>query len=416
LLSRILGRKKEPASALEHALEHALRGRVLRPSDRTANRRVRLIFEAKDAATWSVDIRDGKVSLWKGRAADPHVVITSDAQTITDILENRIAGVEAFLQGRLFMRGNIALALELDDLLHPHTRDPRSPRFHRVGVAGVRAAYLEAGTPGKPVVILLHGLGATSASFLPTQWDLARDHHVFAIDFPGFGESDKPIRPLHAPYFAKWVAAWMDTVGIQRAHVIGNSMGGRAAIEMGLRFPERVDRLVLLAPSLAWRKYRFAPGLVRFVRPEMAAVPMRMIHRVVVQSLRTMFAKPERISLAATYAAADEFTRVFATPRGRIAFFHAAREIYLDDPHGDRGFWDRLPKLSRPAMFVFGEKDRLVPPSFMKHVQRALPDAEYVMLDDCGHVPQFEMPERTNDLARSFFARSLADSNQRSAR
>lgn len=416
LLSRILGRKKEPASALEQALEHALRGRVLRPSDRTATRRVRLIFEAKDAATWSIDIRDGKVSLWKGRAADPNVVITSDAQTIIDILENRVAGVEAFLQGRLFMRGNIALALELDDLLHPHARDPRSPRFHRIGVAGVRGAYLEAGRPGTPPVILLHGLGATSASFLPMQWDLARDHHVFAIDFPGFGESDKPIRPLHAPYFAKWVAAWMDAVGIPRAHVIGNSMGGRAAIEMGLRFPDRVDRLVLLAPSLAWRRYRFAPRLVRFVRPEMAALPMRMLHGVVVQSLRTMFARPERISLAATYAAADEFTRVFATPRGRIAFFHAAREIYLDDPHGDRGFWDRLPKLSRPSMFVFGEKDRLVPPSFMKHVQRALPDAEYVMLDDCGHVPQFEMPERTNDLARAFFAESASAANQRGAR
>ncbi len=406
MLSRILGRKKEPASALEQALEHALRGRVLRPSDRTANRRCRIIFEANDAATWSVDIKDGKVSLWKGRAAEPDVTISSDAKTITDILENRVAGVEAFLQGRLFMRGNIALALELDDLLHPHTRDPRSPRFHRVGVAGVRAAYLESGTPGKPPVVLLHGHGATSASFLPMQWDLARDHHVFALDFPGFGESDKPIRPLHAMYFAKWVGYWMDAVGISRAHVIGNSMGGRAALELGLRSPDRVDRLVLLTPSLAWRRYRFAPGLVRFLRPELAALPIPMLHGIVVQSLRTMFARPERVPPGATFAGADEFLRVFATRRGRIAFFHAAREVYLEEPHGARGFWDRLPKLSRPALFIFGDKDRLVPPSFMKHVQRALPQAEYELFDDCGHVPQFELPDRTNARVRAFLADS----------
>ncbi|MBS2014069.1 MAG: alpha/beta fold hydrolase [Deltaproteobacteria bacterium] len=412
MLSRILGRKKPPASELEQALEHAVRGRVLRPSDRTAARRVRIVFEAHDAATWSIDIRDGKVSLWKGRAADADVVITSDAKTITDVLENRVPGVQAFLEGRLFMRGNVALALELDDLLHPHARDPRSPRFHRVGVAGVRAAYLEAGTPGAPPVVLLHGLGATSASFLPLQWELARDHHVFAIDFPGFGESDKPIRPLHAPYFAKWVRAWLDTVGIARAHVIGNSMGGRAALELGLRSPERVDRLVLLAPSLAWRRYRFAQGLVRIVRPELGALPMRVLHGVVVRSLHTMFSKPERIPRAATYAAADEFTRIFATPRGRIAFFHAAREVYLDDAHGSRGFWDRLPTLSRPALFIFGDRDRLVPPGFMKHVQRALPDAEYEMFDDCGHVPQFELPERTSARIRAFFAKA----DQRGAR
>ena len=96
--------------------------------------------------------------------------------------------------------------------------------------------------------------------------------------------------------------------------------------------------------------------------------------------------------------------RNFATPRGRIAFFHAAREIYLEDPHGTRGFWDRLPALSRPALFVFGEKDRLVPRAFVRHVRRALPSAECDVFDDCGHVPQFELPAQTNARVRAFLA------------
>jgi pimeloyl-ACP methyl ester carboxylesterase len=98
----------------------------------------------------------------------------------------------------------------------------------------------------------------------------------------------------------------------------------------------------------------------------------------------------------------DEFLRVFATVRGRIAFFSAARQLYLDQPHGAGGFWERLPDLSRPALFLWGDADRLVPARFASHVAAAVPHARSVILQDCGHVPQFEHPERTHRLARDF--------------
>ncbi|HTQ45137.1 MAG TPA: alpha/beta fold hydrolase, partial [Polyangiaceae bacterium] len=321
-----------------------------------------------------------------------------------DVLEGRTAGVQAFLEHRLTMRGNIALALELDDLLPPPRRDPRAPRCHRVKADGVNSFYLEAGERGAPPVVLLHGLGATCASFLPTLWDLSRDHHVIAVDLPGFGESDKPVRPLHAPYFARWLVAFLDALAIDRAHLVGNSMGGRIALEMGLRYPARVRKLGLLAPSLAWRRYRMAAGLVRLLRPELAVMPLPMLHMLAVRALRTMFAVPERVSDAAMNAAADEFVRFFANPRGRIALFHAMREIYLDRPEGGDGFWSRLPSLSVPALFIFGDRDRLVPRAFVKHVRRAAPTATIEVFESCGHVPQFELPERTHARLRSFFA------------
>ena len=96
--------------------------------------------------------------------------------------------------------------------------------------------------------------------------------------------------------------------------------------------------------------------------------------------------------------------RVFNTARGRIAFFSAARQIYLEEPWGDTGFWDRLPALSVPSLFVWGRRDRLVPAAFAGHVERMLPAARSVVLEDCGHVPQFELPERTHELAREFLA------------
>jgi pimeloyl-ACP methyl ester carboxylesterase len=98
--------------------------------------------------------------------------------------------------------------------------------------------------------------------------------------------------------------------------------------------------------------------------------------------------------------------RAFGTARGRIAFFHAAREIYLEESIGQRGFWERLPALSRPALFLFGDSDWLVPPRFAAHVARAVPSARVEVLSSCGHVPQFEHPIETHARIRRFLRES----------
>jgi pimeloyl-ACP methyl ester carboxylesterase len=387
-------------------LEAALRSRVERPSARAALRTASLCFDtgARDGV-WTIRFRGGQVTLHRGRVGKPDSTLIADRDTLVGVLEGTLQGVEEFLGGRLFVRGNLALPLELDDLLHPRSRDVRAPRCHRIRAGGIETFYLEAGPTDGPPVVLLHGLGATSASFLPTIWDLARDHHVYAVDLPGFGESDKPVRPLHAAYFSRWVESFMDAVGLEKADLVGNSMGGRIAIEVGLRSPDRVGRMVLYMPSLAWRRFRIFVRLVRVLRPELGVLPIPMLHAIVLQSIKTMFAHPERVPGPAMKGAADEFVRYFATPRGRVAFFSASREIYLEDPFGRRGFWERLPSLKPPTLFLFGEKDRLVPHGFQRHVQRALPGASFTLMDDCGHVPQFELPDRTNALTREFFGR-----------
>jgi pimeloyl-ACP methyl ester carboxylesterase len=366
-------------------------------------REARLVFDAGRDGVWTIRFRAGKVDLVRGRAGRASGTISADRETLIAVLEGRRAGVEAFLAGKLIVRGNLALPLELDDLLHPAERDPRAPTCHRVDVGGVETFYLEAGPRDAPPIVLFHGLGATSASFLPTLWDLARDHHVFAVDLPGFGESGKPVRPLHPAYFATWGVGFLDAVGLPCAHLVGNSMGGRVALEIALQYPARVKKVALLTPSLAWRRYRAFVRLVRWLRPEIAVLPLPALHAMVMGVLRALFAHPERIPAPAMEGAADEFLRVFATPRGRIAFFHAAREIYLEDPHGRRGFWDRLPSLSRPALFLFGDRDVLVPASFARHVRKAVPHAQVEILRECGHVPQFEVPEETNERVRAFF-------------
>jgi pimeloyl-ACP methyl ester carboxylesterase len=104
-----------------------------------------------------------------------------------------------------------------------------------------------------------------------------------------------------------------------------------------------------------------------------------------------------------TAAGVDEFLRAYLTPAGRAAFYAAARHIYLEEPHGDDGFWTRLRTLQPEALFVWGRRDRLVPLAFARHVTDALPDSQRVELD-CGHVPQVELPRQTHAAVSRFLA------------
>ena len=104
-----------------------------------------------------------------------------------------------------------------------------------------------------------------------------------------------------------------------------------------------------------------------------------------------------------TAAGVDEFLRAYLTPAGRAAFYAAARHIYLEEPHGDQGFWTRLRGLEPEALFVWGRLDQLVPISFARHVREALPSARHIELD-CGHVPQIERPQQTHAALADFFA------------
>jgi pimeloyl-ACP methyl ester carboxylesterase len=368
-----------------------------------------ITIDTGPAGCWTLRIgRDGRVRRAQGLARRAQVRIRSDPATLVAMLSGRESGVGAFMDGRLTVRGGLGLALLLEGALAPARRPARFPRPASVTAGGVRAPYLDAGPPDAPVLVALHGLGATNASLLPTVWELARDHRVIAPDLPGFGIADKPLVTYSAGWFGRWLERFCDALGLDRFFLLGNSLGGRVAIEGGLLLPDRVRALVLLTPSPAFRRLRQFVPLVRVLRPELAALPFPVGHAAAVAGLRRMFAVPDRIRPSWYDAAADEFLRVMREPRGRIAFFSAMRQIYLEEAFGARGFWDRLPGLAPPALFVWGDRDRLVPHRFARHVVQALPDCRSVVLRDCGHVPQFELPGVTHRLIREFLAEATA--------
>jgi len=365
-----------------------------------------VVFDAGGDLAWTVRLRRGRTSIERGRAWRPTSTILADPATLGGVLSGTISGVDAYLRGKLRARGSLALALELDALFVHPPRGRAIPKSHRTVVDGVEAFWIECGPihgeDRRPPAILLHGLGATCASMLPTLHDLARDRRTIALDLPGFGASQKPLRRYHPAFFARWLLAFMNHVGIAHADLIGNSMGGRVALEVALRSAERARRLVLFAPSLAWRRFRQFVPLAKLLAPHLGAVPLALPRLQVVLTMRSLFAHADRVPRPWFDAAADEFQRVFAEPRARIAFFSAAKQIYVEDAAGERGFWDRLPQLRTPALFLFGDRDLLVPKGYAAHVQNAVPHAEIQVIHDCGHVPQFELPEETHRRVRAF--------------
>jgi pimeloyl-ACP methyl ester carboxylesterase len=119
----------------------------------------------------------------------------------------------------------------------------------------------------------------------------------------------------------------------------------------------------------------------------------------------SLFRDREAIDPAVGDLMVDEFRRIYHSAGARYAFLASARNIYLEAPHGRSGFYPRLAALQRPSLFVWGSHDCLIPAAFGRHVSKWLPDAEQVVLDGCGHVPQVERPDETNALLLDFFAR-----------
>jgi len=361
--------------------------------------RARIRLEVTDGEDRDAVIDDGELVLTERRGrGDADGRLTADAATWGRIADDVRGGMDAYRAGRLHVRGNLHLGVGLLAATSGST-EPERLRFDRVETLNHSFSFLEAGDG--PPLICLHGLGATKASFLTTVSALApAGNRVIAVDLPGFGDSDKPhSAPFDAPWFADVVLELLDGLGLERASFAGNSMGGRIAIQLGMAAPERVDKLVLLAPSLAWLRQRGWRWLLQLPLPRLGYIqptPRWAVEPVV----RKLVPGGEQ---GWTAAGIDEFLRAYLTPAGRFAFYECARNIYMEEPYGTDGFWTRMKKLRSDSLYVWGRQDQLVPISFKRHVERATPRARHVELD-CGHVPQMEMPNATHEAMAEFLA------------
>lgn len=355
------------------------------PGDR-ARVRVRWNGDARD-----VSIRGKSVRIRPPRDGRADTLIEADERVWKAVADDASSGLRAFGNGRLKMRGNLHVGV---GFLSATSGVPPQDRLRFGRAAGL--AYMEAGS-GDPVV-MIHGLGGTKASFLPTVVSLANaGYRAIAVDQAGFGDSHKPLlAPYDAPFLARSVESFIDELEIDRADFVGNSLGGRVTLELGLAHRERTRKLALLACSMAWRR---RPGWARYLpllRPELGL--LQPAPRPLVEEIVRRTVPNGREGWAA--AGIDEFLRAYCTPRGRAAFYAAARNIMLEK---SERFWERLATLEAEALFVWGRHDQVIPRSFQKHAHEALPSARHVTLQS-GHVPQIERAAETEAVLKKFLS------------
>jgi pimeloyl-ACP methyl ester carboxylesterase len=279
-----------------------------------------------------------------------------------------------------------------------------------VQVDGLRVHHVHGGS-GSPPVLFVHGLG--SAGYLEWRFNLpaiARSHEVFAPDLPGFGRSDQPPDGYGIPLFAGVVEAYIRERGL-RPVLVGTSMGGRVALEVALRSPDSVEKLVLVNALGVVRPnvQLFYPlVLVPRVGETMLAVMREALHRLppaAIQRYARRFLQgpgdAERI-LDGTYLAGmremhatDGYSRAYASTVRALVGRQARRSAVL---------LARLAETRLPVLLIWGEGDRLLPVERAREALRELPAARLEVIEGAGHTPQAERPDRFNRVLEDFLA------------
>ena len=271
------------------------------------------------------------------------------------------------------------------------------------GGAPWRIHYTAQGTG--PALILLHGggPGATGASNYSRNVDaLAQHFTTYVIDFPGWGQSSKNLEAFGAPSpfvnGARAVQAFMDAVGIAKAHLVGNSYGGSAAYYMAMECPDRVDRLVTMGPGGAYLEGQGpTPGIIQLLTYYLGEGPTREKLAAFLQHLvhDTSVLTPE---LIATRFAASNNPEITANPPLRPPPGGAPpREWHLsEDP--------RLKTLPHRVLLIWGQQDKVNLPAGAQAFS-GVPHQDVVLLAHCGHWAQWEQADTFNELVLGFLQR-----------
>jgi pimeloyl-ACP methyl ester carboxylesterase len=264
-----------------------------------------------------------------------------------------------------------------------------------VTVLGFKLHYLEAGR-GAPVV-LLHGLGGDGSRWGPNIEPLAKDFHVFALDQIGFGESDKPLANYHTGMLAEFLVGFLKAAGIPKASLVGNSMGAGVALYTAVHYPDVVDRIVL-ADGGGYRSAAGAPP------PTAEAFRRRQLQNSVTRDETREFF---RILFHDKSLVTDKMVDEQLTLRLRAAF-----TITKMQEAGERGSLSEqeVRGVKAPTLVVWGKYDELANPAGADRLEKTIPGARKVIIDNCGHMPQLERADEFNRLVRDFLIASKSTS------
>jgi pimeloyl-ACP methyl ester carboxylesterase len=264
---------------------------------------------------------------------------------------------------------------------------------------GERVAYRDAGEG--EALLLIHGMAGSSATWRDVIPALARNYRVIAPDLLGHGESDKPRGDYSLGAFAASLRDLLDELGISRTTVIGQSLGGGIAMQFAYQHRDRCERVVLigsggLGPDLSWTlRLLSAPG-AELILPVIAPPQVLSAGNKIKSWLSSAGVQsPRGTELWSAYSSLSERDT-------RNAFLRTLRSVV--DYRGQAV--SALGKLhltaQMPAMFIWGDRDKIIPVSHGYAAHDALPGSRLEILPGLGHFPHVEAPAQVVDLLEDF--------------
>ncbi len=252
-------------------------------------------------------------------------------------------------------------------------------------VAGTSLRVRDTGPKDAPCIILLHGFGSSLETWEPWAKVLSENYRVVRFDLPGSGlsEADRTGRYDDARS-VELVRLLMDQLGVDRAVLVGNSIGGRIAWKFAAAYPERLSKLVLVSPdgfASPGFEYGRPPHIPGFLGLMKYFLPKPLWRA----NLVAAYADPARL----TDAVVDRYGELLRAPGNRAALIDRLRQTVLEDPV------PVLRRIETPTLLLWGEQDHLIPYANAADYERALPHATLVSFADLGHVPQEESPQES---------------------
>jgi pimeloyl-ACP methyl ester carboxylesterase len=254
------------------------------------------------------------------------------------------------------------------------------------------------------VLLLVHGIGDNARTWLPIIPRLARDHTLIAPDLLGHGESDKPRGDYSVAGYACGMRDLLTVLGIERATVVGHSLGGGVAMQFAYQFPERCERLVLVSTGGVGPDVH--PALRAAALPGAGAVlslvnlpPVRLAGRAGMRAMRLLHTDLARD--------AEDILHVcdsLGIPTARAAFLRTLRSVV--DTHGQAiTMLDRCYLAAgMPSLIVWGEGDAVIPVDHARTAHAAMPGSRLEIFPDAGHFPHHSDPERFRRVLEDFLA------------
>lgn len=257
-----------------------------------------------------------------------------------------------------------------------------------VALSHGRTRYLEAGTGD--ATILLHGVGFTSGadSWFLNIGPLSEQVRVLAVDFVGWGLGDRLDQEYSFGYLADFVREFQDALGLERSNIVGHSMGGWVASVFAYESPNRVDKLVLVAPG--GTATRTLPSMTAFKPPTREEIRRQLGERVKAPGVDLDALADEHHGRAQMPGAVEAYQRIMNHMNN-----HLTRVRYNTQR--------RLPYIKAPTLVVWGREDETN--SFEKLgrlTHRLIPGAKLVVIEDCGHFVPTERPDEFNQALLAF--------------